>query len=232
MKIIILSNHRCGSTYFTKCMVRLSKTIYLGEVTSRNVQEGWLSLGPNKELITVHANKEGYRLLPWRKRKLNNHLVETMIHTKSSFTAKIMIEDTWNINPCLLKTLFDVSSLVIALKRNDIEDATMSHFFAMENSFTYDTDKHLQQMHYVLRTHEALHQFIRNNRNLLHDVREYENLDGKDVVKDFQQYFDYPVDTTINVPQKLRTKKEKIQSMNNYERFKKDFDNAIKEYAL
>ena len=224
---LILSNHRCGSSFFANGIAKLSNTIRLSEPLAGVKHWGWMSLDENNRLVLdptkkfnpVHPSVEVYR-------RLNNHHLKLMNETVTPFTAKLHIDHLWSSNINLIEDLLQKCT-VFALYREDVEDALLSKHFLMYGNQAYDSRKHLQELRYSLRTHEGLHHLIRT-RQFDHVIR-YEDLEGN--VNDFKPYF-AQVDESIVLPSKRMSKEEKINALQNYEDFKRDFDRERPEYGV
>lgn len=233
MKHLVITNHRCGSSYFEKGIAKYSQTLNLREILSDGVDGEYMSLTSNRELKLnpEKRNRTHEDILDHAKnRRINNHFLKMMIKTRTPFTAKIHVEHIWMSDTNLVNELLNNSKTYL-LYREDVEDSIMSKFFLLHGTDTpYESSKHLELIRYTLKTHEGL-TTLYNTRSFDHVIK-YEDLDPVDHVKNFQPYFDEPLTHLDSLPSKRMTKEEKIQTMINYEDFKRDFDRESPDYGF
>ena len=227
MKNIILTNHRCGSTYLVNTLGQISRTIDdthvpLGEVAHPGRQMGWLNMDP--ETKKLYKNEELKTGTPLRgdqhQEKVKIHL-QMMTETSSDYTCKIFIENYIIMNQLDFWKLFDDNdnARLIVLYRKDLEDLCMSRLFMDLYKIThsnniqtkqeedpnwtynpkifYDGGKHFGILEHALLTNGWLQGFIYNFKDRFNEVRTYEDMDGSDLKVDFQRYFDESIDPVI-----------------------------------
>lgn len=245
------------------CRTIDDKHVPLGEVAHPGRQWGWLNMDPKtKALIKDHTYKTGdnvkrHRGLEYSK-KLDHHLT-CLNETSSDYTCKVFIENYIVMNHLDFWRLFDNNddAKLVVLYRRDLEDLCMSRLFMdlykITNSqniqskqiedptWTYDPQIHYSGsthfgiLEHALMTNNWLRGFRHNYKDKIHELRTYEGLDGTDYKKDFQRYFDDPIDEVIpkiKTIRKLLNKDEKIDRISNYEDFKKDFDSLLDKFDL
>ena len=242
IKNIILTNPRCGSSYFTNGMKRASQLldpnhVGLGEAFSPKKHPLWLDLVDNK----LKVNKSEIREPELEFHDLVHRIEHTqklMLETDSPFTAKIHVGEYRDFaNRTLFWDLIKQSNTrLFFLYRRDIEDSILSFLLIhlnRPNTLYYDRTRHLPFIRNHIRNHADLRDFGKLHSQYIDHTLVYEDLDGKDFHKDFQPYFDQTIpDEFVIANQKLYSKEDKIRIVINYEDFKKDFDHQLeREYG-